>query len=122
MDKEIILKLLEEIDKLKQENIPVIVEGSNDKKALEELGLSNIIILKGKPLYKLVESIDYKEVAVLTDLDEEGKEVVLHELRQEFSQRGVMINDRLRILLFKTQLRQIEGLANYLERNNKSHG
>lgn len=121
MDKEIILKLLEEIEKLKQENIPVIVEGSNDKKALEELGLSNIIILKGKPLYKLVESIDYKEVAVLTDLDEEGKKLY-HELRQEFSQRGVMINDRLRILLFKTQLRQIEGLANYLERNNKSHG
>jgi 5S rRNA maturation endonuclease (ribonuclease M5) len=118
MDREIIIQVFEEIEKLKQENIPVIVEGSNDKKALEELGLSNIIILKGKPLYKLVESIDVKEVAVLTDLDEEGKKLY-HELRQEFSTRGVMINDKLRVLLFKTQLRQIEGLSNYIARQNE---
>ncbi|MDD4878326.1 MAG: toprim domain-containing protein [Candidatus Nanoarchaeia archaeon] len=116
MDTELFGKIGREIERLKEENIPVIVEGSNDRKALEELGLSNIIILKGKPLYKLVESIDVKEVAVLTDLDEEGKKMY-HELRQEFSTRGVMINDKLRVLLFKTQLRQIEGLANYLERN-----
>ncbi|MDI6736943.1 MAG: hypothetical protein QME12_00305 [Nanoarchaeota archaeon] len=115
MEKEIIQQVLEEIEKLKDENIPVIVEGSNDRKSLNELGLNNIIILKGKPLYKLVESIDDKEVAVLTDLDEEGKKLY-HELRREFSARGVMINDRLRILLFKTQLRQIEGLANYIRK------
>jgi len=115
MGREIIIKVLEEIGNLKEENIPVIVEGSNDKKALNELGLSNIIILKGKPLYKLVEGIEEKEVAVLTDLDKEGKKLY-HELKQEFSQRGVMINDRLRTLLFKTQMRQIEGLKNYLRK------
>ncbi|MFA5887839.1 MAG: hypothetical protein WC852_03970 [Candidatus Nanoarchaeia archaeon] len=118
MDKEIILRVLEEIEKLKAENTLIIVEGSNDRKALNELGLSNIIILKDKPLYKLVESIEEKQVAVLTDLDEEGKKLY-HELKQEFSQRGVMINDKLRLLLFKTQLRQIEGLSNYIARNNE---
>ena len=48
MDKEIILKLFEEIEKLKQENIPVIVEGSNDKKALEELRAKQYNNLKRK--------------------------------------------------------------------------
>lgn len=118
MNRELLQQIMEEIEKLNQENIPVIVEGSNDRKALNELGLNNIIILKGKPLYRLVESIDVKEVAVLTDLDEEGKKLY-HELRREFSQRGVMINDRLRILLFKTQLRQIEGLSNYIAREQQ---
>lgn len=118
MDKEIVLSVLEEIEKLKESGIPVIVEGSNDRKALKELGINNVIILKGKPLYKLVESIDAREAVILTDLDEEGKKLY-HELKQEFSTRGVMINDRLRILLFKTQLRQIEGLANYIARQNE---
>ena len=72
----------------------------------EELGISNIIILKGKPLYKLVGSIDYKEVAVLTDLDEGRKEVVPR-IKAGVSER-VMINDRLNIVVVKTQLRQIE--------------
>ena len=69
------------------ENIPVIVEGSNDRKALEELGISNIIILKGKPLYKLVESIKDRNAAVLTDLDESGKRMY-HELKKRVFAQG----------------------------------
>ncbi|HII15073.1 MAG TPA: toprim domain-containing protein [Nanoarchaeota archaeon] len=115
MDMQVIEDVLKEIETIKENNTLVIVEGSNDKKALEELGVSNIIILNGKPLYRLVESITAKEAIILTDLDEEGKKLY-HNVKHELQQKGVRINDRLRLLLFKTELRQIEGLANYIRR------
>ncbi len=115
MNKELLQQVLVEIETIKENNTLVIVEGSNDKKALEELGISNIIVLKGKPLYKVVEDIEAKEAVILTDLDAEGRKLY-HDLKRELSQRGVKINDKLRLLLFKTELRQVEGLKNYMER------
>ena len=108
----------EELEKFNEEIIllrrirQVIVEGSNDRKALNEFGIKRIITL-GKPLYKVVESCE-KEVAILTDLDAEGKKIYKR-LKNEFSRRGVGINDRFRKFLSRyTKLRQIEGLENYI--------
>ncbi|MBW2965769.1 toprim domain-containing protein [Candidatus Woesearchaeota archaeon] len=93
----------------------VLVEGIKDKKALESLGIKNIITLK-KPLYKIIEDIieTKKECIILTDLDKKGKQLY-SKLSSKLKQFGVKIDNRFREFLFKTKLRQIEGINRYLE-------
>jgi 5S rRNA maturation endonuclease (ribonuclease M5) len=110
--KNAIEKILALIEKEKASLI--IVEGKKDKAALEELGLSNIIIIN-KPLYEIVEKINAKRVLVLTDLDKEGKQLYA-KLKKDLNKLGITVDDRLRNLLFKTELRQIEGLTSYLKK------
>ena len=106
-----IRELLEEI---KKKGLLVLVEGPKDKRALESLGITNIMSLK-RPLYAVVEEIasKAKEIVLLTDLDEEGKKLY-HKLSVDLQKHGVKINNKLREFLFKTKLRHIEGLATYL--------
>jgi 5S rRNA maturation endonuclease (ribonuclease M5) len=92
----------------------VIAEGKKDKKALEALGFSKVLILN-KPLYELAESIKEKRVLLLTDLDKEGKQIYSR-IKKELSRQGIGVDDTLRNLLFRTELRQIEGLTAYLEK------
>jgi len=108
-----IRSLLEEI---KQSGVLVIVEGLKDVRSLNELGIANVMHLK-KPLYAVVEEIASKveEVVLLTDLDEEGKKLY-HVLSRDLQKHGVKIDNRLRELLFKTELRHLEGLSAYLAR------
>jgi len=94
-----------------------IVEGKNDKRALERLGFRNVRILD-KALFRVVEEIDEEEVAILTDLDGHGKELY-HYFFRECGRRGIKVNNRVRQLLTFTEVRQIEGLANYLERQQE---
>lgn len=106
-------QIMELLDEIKQKNLLVIVEGIKDVRALKSLGITNVISLK-KPLFAVVEEVaNNKEVVLLTDLDEEGKKLY-HELSVNLQKFGVKINNHLRDFLFKTQLRQIEGLASYL--------
>jgi 5S rRNA maturation endonuclease (ribonuclease M5) len=93
-----------------------IVEGKNDKRALERFGFDNIRTLN-KALYKVVEEIDEEEVVILTDLDAEGKKLY-HYFFQECGKRGIKVNNRLRQLLHFSELRQIEGLPRYIDRLN----
>ncbi len=105
-----IMRLLEEIQ---QENIPIIVEGRKDKKALQELGMDNIFTLN-MPLFKIVERISGKEVVILTDLDKKGKELY-RRIQHDCIHHGIKINNNLRHFLFReTQLAHIEGLPTYL--------
>ncbi len=111
------LKELEEwILKLRKEQPFIIVEGKKDSSALEEQGLKNIVVLRGRPIYKVVEEVSSKtkECLILTDLDKEGK-MLYSKLKKGLSQRGVRVLDNFRKFLFKTQLRQIEGLSSYLQ-------
>lgn len=113
-------ELIEQLNKLKQENLLIIVEGYKDKKTLESLGFQRIIPLARRALFKVVEQIIEKEksVVILTDLDKTGKKLY-SKLKRDLGERGVQINDRFRNFLFKkTKLRQIEGLKNYIERNS----
>lgn len=94
----------------------VIVEGVKDKHALEKLGFTNIFYINRQPLFKVVEFLQgKKEIIILTDLDSEGRKLYSR-LKDELNNRGVKVDDRLRELLFKTELRQIEGMARYIER------
>ena len=106
-----IRELLEEI---RDKGLLVIVEGIKDKRALESFGISNVISLK-KSLFAVVEEVASKvdEVVILTDLDSEGKDLY-HRLSKDLQSHGVKIDNKLREFLFKTKLRQIEGLVSYL--------
>lgn len=106
------------IAKLVDEQPYVLVEGPKDKASLQKLGLENVITLKGKPLYKVVERIarETTDCIILTDLDEEGKKLY-GRLRSDLQKHGVKVDDRFRHFLFKeTELRQIEGLYRYVQR------
>ncbi|MDD9953997.1 MAG: hypothetical protein OXR66_06690 [Candidatus Woesearchaeota archaeon] len=95
--------------------LPTLVEGPNDKKALEKLGFTTIIVMQG-PLYAIVEQIQHhEELALLVDLDAYGKKLYRY-FYTELTKRGVKVNNEFRELLFSTPVRQIEGLVTYLEK------
>jgi len=105
------------IQRIKESNIQVIVEGKKDRKALNAYGINNIIELNQKPLFQIIEEVSSSnsECVILTDLDRKGKEL-FGKLNSGLQQKGIKINNTLRDFLFRsTKLRQIEGLASYLE-------
>ena len=107
------------IDKIKQSNTLVIVEGKKDKKALQSFGIKNIIELNKKPIFEIIEEISSKnkDCIILTDLDKHGKQLY-GKLNSGLQQHGVRIDNSFRNFLFKnTKLRQIEGLTKYIENN-----
>ncbi len=109
------------VAKLVEEQPFILVEGPKDKASLQKLGLENIITLKGKPLYKVVERVAEETDAciILTDLDAEGKKLY-GRLRSDLQKHGVKVDDRFRHFLFKeTDLRQIEGLFRYAQRQER---
>jgi 5S rRNA maturation endonuclease (ribonuclease M5) len=106
-------ELLLEIENVK--SILVLVEGPNDKRSLEKLGFSNIVCMD-KPMYKIVEEhLHEEEILILTDLDAHGKGLY-RQFYHEFTRKGVHVNNRLRILLMRTPVQHIEGLATWMER------
>jgi 5S rRNA maturation endonuclease (ribonuclease M5) len=115
---------MEEIDQWVEKLVDlqpwIIVEGPKDKSSLRKLGLENIIYLRGKPLFEVVEWVASltDECVILTDLDREGKKLY-SVLKAELQKHKVKIDDRFRNFLFKeTDLRQIEGLYNYVRRSS----
>ena len=110
--KEIIGALREVVEKYK--NYVIIVEGKKDRLALECLGFSNVVILN-KPLYEVAEDINATRVVLLTDLDKKGRELY-SKIKKDLDKRGILVDDTIRNLLFKTELRQIEGLTKYLKK------
>ncbi len=107
-----LLLLLEEI---KEKELPVLVEGHKDKKALQHFGIGKEhITTLSVPLYKFIERHQGKEVAVLTDLDRHGRKLY-GKVRHDGMHFGVKINNRLRhFLLRETELSHIEGLPRYM--------
>lgn len=110
------------IDKIKQSEILVIVEGKKDKTTLESFGIKNIIELNKKPIFEIIEEIfsKNKDCIILTDLDKQGKELY-GKLNSGLQQHGVKVDNNFRNFLFKnTKLRQIEGLTAYIENGYKN--
>ena len=103
-----------EISKIIDNNFLIIVEGKKDIASLNNLGIKNIISLENKPLFKIIESINEKEVIILTDLDKEGKKL-FNKLRYNLQKNRIKINIKLRNLLFKNKLSHIEGPDTYLK-------
>jgi len=111
-------ELLKHIEKIKDSDKIVIVEGREDREALKKLGITNTVQLNKKPLYAVVEDIVEKDksVIILTDLDKKGKQLY-GKLNHDLQRFSVKVDNKFREFLFKhTTLRQIEGLDSYIER------
>jgi len=96
----------------------ILVEGKSDKKALRNLGVSNMIVCCNKqPKYQIIEFIikTKKEVIILTDLDKEGKKLY-GRFNSDFQHFGVKVDRKFREFLQKnTTLDQIEGISTYYD-------
>ena len=103
----------QQVDKLKEEQTLIIVEGKNDKKALQHFNLENIVTL-ATPLYKILEMMWKEKVVILTDFDKKGKQLY-KKIKSLCSQRGIYIDDTLRLLLLKHKLSHVEGLATFIK-------
>jgi len=116
-------ELLNHIEKIKQRNIIVIVEGVKDKKALNSFGIKRVKPISRRALYKVVEETakNDKECIILTDLDKTGKRL-FKLLNHDLNQNGVRVNKKFREFLFRyTKLRQIEGLRSYVGHLKEKH-
>ncbi len=110
-------ELLEIIEKLKQEEFIILVEGKKDKNALEQLEIKNSIVLNGKDLWNRLEEIakEEKEILILTDFDKKGKELY-GKITKHLDKLGVKRNKKYREFFQKrTKLSHIEGIATYVE-------
>lgn len=111
-------EFLSHIERIKNLNALIIVEGKKDRAALEHFGIANIIELSKKPLFQVIEDVAAKNKVciILTDLDAKGRELY-GKLNRGLSHLGIKVDDSFRNFLRKeTQLRQIEGLRSYMER------
>jgi len=103
-------ELLEELLKFKQE--PVIVEGKKDRAALAALGFEKIFqIHRGQSLVEFVEGLqEFNRVAILTDLDQQGK-ILRKKLLKLFGPYGVHEIREPREIIARMKLSHVEGLA-----------
>lgn len=112
------------LQRLRESDMIVVVEGREDKAALEHFDIPHVKVLYRDPMFTLCEEIVHsgKGVVFLTDLDAEGKRLYA-KLYRELDRYGVHINKVFREELFKhTQLRQIEGLVRYFAREKEKAG
>lgn len=111
-------ELNQKINKLKNSNKLIIVEGKKDSIALKKLGLKNIIELSKKPIFQIIEGVAHKnkECIILTDMDKKGKQLY-GKLNSGLSRLGVKVDNKFReFLQKKTRLSHIEGLFTYVNK------
>jgi 5S rRNA maturation endonuclease (ribonuclease M5) len=112
-----ILEIQKEIKGLSE--VPIIVEGKRDEKALKNLGFQKIVKISGKPLEKVLEEVkDYKSVVILTDFDEEGRKI-FSRLNKLLSSHKIKVNSFLRKKIksiFKIKkIEEINSLTKFME-------
>ena len=104
------------LDKLKETEKIIIVEGLNDKKALAEVGVPDHKIMPlDTELYLFSEKVAErtKRAVILTDLDKEGKRIY-RKLKSFLTRNGVEVDNYFREFLFKnSDLSHIEGISTY---------
>lgn len=108
-EKENFIKMVEEL-----KDIAVIVEGRKDAKALENLGLHDIIPINGMPLPEFASRVARhiagtaaREVIILTDFDKKGRELE-RRLEALLRSHNVRANARLRRVLMRFGKGRIE--------------
>ena len=113
----------EVIEKIREEEPIIIVEGIKDKKALEAFQIKNIIILNGKDIWNRIEQTVEKnrketkerEFLILTDFDKKGKELY-GKIAKNLDKLGAKINKEYReFFQKKTKLSHVEGLETYVK-------
>ncbi len=106
----------------KNRQVPIIVEGEYDRRALAQLGvLGDIRVLnRGNSVLALCESIarEYREAIILTDWDVRGGRIARH-LRDALAASGVRSDDELRArltVLCRKDIKDVESLHRFAER------
>ena len=116
-----LLGLFEELAEASQ-SIPVIVEGRNDKKALEELGIHGMIVVlnDGHSVLRTCEDLseDHRTAIIMTDWDHKGGQLSRRLIDALESCDMKFDNDlRARIsYLAKKETKDVEGLPAYVRR------
>ncbi|MBW2980003.1 toprim domain-containing protein [Candidatus Woesearchaeota archaeon] len=111
-------EIKKEIEKLKNSDNIIMVEGIKDKRALNHLGLKNIVTLSRKPIFSIIEELSKKnkKITILTDFDKKGKELY-GKLNSGLQKLGVKVDNHFREFLQKnTRVSHIEGLVSYLNK------
>jgi 5S rRNA maturation endonuclease (ribonuclease M5) len=120
MDK---IELISEfIRMLREERSPIIVEGKNDREALEKFGINNIHTISGKPVYKFAERMQgHRSVIILMDRDKKGR-MLKSELLQNLERLHIKADLRYEEMLGQTELSHIEGLPQYYKNRGGRNG
>ncbi|MBU0496581.1 MAG: hypothetical protein KKC68_03520 [Candidatus Thermoplasmatota archaeon] len=116
-------KTLEDLQKLLDElitenhHISIIVEGTKDKTALQQLGITGSIITinKGQSLTNFCDQLTqhYHHLILLTDWDRKGGHI-LRILRKNLEGRITMNLEYRRAIAQLSLIRTVEGLPSYL--------
>ncbi len=89
----------------------VLVEGKNDREKLKKLGIKNVVDLKGRRYYDVLEDIadHYHNVILLFDLDKHG-ERIFNKFKYMLENEGIRTNSEFREYLKKMNIEEIEDL------------
>ncbi|WP_457621522.1 toprim domain-containing protein [Persephonella sp.] len=97
-------------EKGSKENVVVLVEGKKDEARLKKIGVKNIIPLKGKKFYDVLEKVENcREVILLFDLDKHGEKIFC-KFFQILQREGIPVNREFRDFLKKYSIREIEDI------------
>lgn len=121
-------QVLQTIEDLREASLkaPVIVEGRNDGEALRSLGVHGEIIRlhSGFSVFHVCEAVAqrHSEAVILTDWDHRGGQLC-RLLREGLAANGVRYNTEIRARLTslcKKEVKDVEGLATYVDRISHS--
>jgi len=117
VEKKNIERLKEWIEELTEEKIPILVEGRKDKSSLEKLGVSNVHVLGGRPLFEIAENFGHeKEIVLLFDSDRRGR-CLTDEFRIHFQRLGVRTVTKYMSRLRRIGISHVEGVFNCYKRH-----
>jgi len=128
--KEKLQQILECLAEESARGIPIIVEGKKDVETLRDLNVEgNIIPAKtgGKTVLDVVSEIEKtgaQEIILLLDFDRSGRELMA-KLKQHLEKTGLKLNSifwRELSSLVRTEVKDVEGLAAYMETLEKKVG
>jgi len=98
-----------------EENSIIVVEGRNDRRALEYWGVKLPIVTFRGPIFQFVEYLEAKyttavQIILLVDCDKEGKELE-KKLKQAFREKGFKVNVHFWLQLMRFGVTYVEGLT-----------
>jgi 5S rRNA maturation endonuclease (ribonuclease M5) len=131
MDTKERLELLEHLFeqlRLKNLEIPVLVEGKRDREALKNLGLEGeiLIVNTGHTLMEMCEDLGhrYTEIILMLDWDKKGKELSKN-IEHNLVQLGIKTDRAFMVRIFhlvSKETKEVEALDKLMERLNVPAG
>jgi 5S rRNA maturation endonuclease (ribonuclease M5) len=100
------------LQELREDPRPKLVEGEKDKKALERLGIRNIVLIQPVSLAKVAGEVG-SDVILLTDYDRRG-ELMAQRLAELLHNEGVRVD-----VSYRRELRQLTGIRQVEEITKK---